>query len=264
MFKNLFAAIGIGSATVETTVHEPVVTPGEVVRGTTVIKGGSVAQTVEQLNLYVMTELDIEVGDQRIRKNVSLFSVPLKQQLTIAAESRTEIPFAFRLHHEMPLTDLSRSGLPGRDPALSVKATGWQNRVKIWLHTGLDIDNGVDGSDRDELYVRPTGPQLVMLHALERMGMTFVKSDVEHGKKSANRVGTTIGCYQEFEYRPPLWRFANLEELEVTFVPRTRETRVLFELDRKRRRDTMRSLTMPHDSFTQIDWAAEVTRMLRL
>jgi sporulation-control protein len=264
MFKHIFAAIGIGSATVETTLSNPVVTPGELVSGLTVIKGGSIDQQIEQLNLYIMSEVAVDVGDHKVRKNVALFTVPLKSQLTVKAEGRLEVPFSFRLHHETPLTNLSGSGLNSRDPALSVKATGWQNQAKIWLHTGLDVDNGADSSDRDVLFVRPTGPQLVMLHALERMGMIFVKSDVEPGKKSANRVGTSIGCYQEFEYRPPLWRFGNLEELEVTFVPRARDTRVLFELDRKRKRDTMRSLTMPHDSFTQIDWAAEITRMLQL
>ncbi|MDF2645937.1 MAG: SpoOM family protein [Paenibacillus sp.] len=60
-----------------------------------------------------------------------------------------EIPFQFVLPHETPISI-------GISP--------------IWVRTGLDIDNAVDPSDRDDIKVQAHPHTAVVFEALEELG----------------------------------------------------------------------------------------------
>lgn len=140
---------------------------------------------------------------------------------------------------------------------------GARNSTKVWLHTGLDIDNGVDSSDRDMLTVRPTEPMLRFMAALENLGFVLQSADVERGTLRGGGFQSTIGCYQELEYREAYGRNTGINQLEVSFITRPNDTGVLLELDsRFRHGDSYRSFLLNHANYQQVDWERELRQAL--
>ena len=293
MIKQLFASLGIGSAEVNTRIHSPVVRPGEQLSGEVIIRGGSVKQEIDELNLFLMTEPEVEHGDGEFRQPFVITRAPLARDFAIMAGQELSIPFTIQIHPETPITDLPHPGFqPGGEPASSWNSTdslgkggsgtGWsgapvkgaesawsmmptgaRNSTKVWLHTGLDIDNGVDSSDRDMLTVRPTDPILRFMAALENLGFVLQSADVERGTLRGGAFQSTIGCYQELEYREGYGRNTGIKQLEVSFVTRPHDTGVLLEVDRRfRHGDSYRSFLLNHGNYQQVDWEREIRQAL--
>ena len=59
-FKKLFASLGVGSASVDTVLHEPNVVPGGVVQGEVHIEAGSVDQQIQKLSVGLMAPVEVE------------------------------------------------------------------------------------------------------------------------------------------------------------------------------------------------------------
>ncbi|MGL4996353.1 MAG: sporulation protein, partial [Deefgea sp.] len=63
MFKKLFASVGVGGATVDTVLDNASVYPGSTLTGYVLIRGGSVDQAIEYVDLQLMTEAEQKIGD---------------------------------------------------------------------------------------------------------------------------------------------------------------------------------------------------------
>lgn len=294
MIKQLFASLGVGAAQVDTRIHNPVVRPGEQLSGEVVIRGGNVKQEIDELSLFLMTEAEVEAGDGEFRQPFVISRAPLARDFTILANQELSIPFSIQIHLETPITDLPRPGFQpgsqqgaawgsstsamgkgsggngsfhggskGDSSAWTMMPTGPRNSTKVWLQTGLDIDNGVDSSDRDLLTVRPTAPMLRFMAALENLGFVLQSADVERGTLRGGGFQSTIGCYQELEYREAYGRNSGINQLEVSFITRPNDTGVLLEVDsRFRHGDSYRSFLLNHANYQQVDWERELRQAL--
>lgn len=290
MFKKLFAAMGVGSAEVDTRLHSNIVTPGGRVSGEVLIKGGQVNQEIEQLTIFLMTEAEVEHGDSEHREAYPISRWQVARSFKVHANEQISIPFELPVHLETPITDLSRpapqhSGgdtaggglfaaygksapqpayqptpLPQTSPSsLAMRGT------RVWVHTGLDIDDGVDASDRDMLVVRPTEPMSRFLAAVERLGFTLKAADVERGSLRGHGFQSTLGCYQELEYAAGYGQNFGIKQLELSFVTRPNDTGVLLEVDRRfGYGDAYRSLMINHRDYQSVNWEGEISRVLGL
>jgi len=150
---------------------------------------------------------------------------------TIAAGAEKHIPFEARLHSETPITEINAG----------------YNQSHVWLETGLDIDLALDPTDRDALHIYPNDAVSTLMEAMDRLGFSLVKADVEKGFLRAPTFQSHSGCYQELEYRPNSRSLFGLQEIELSFVPEAHKTHVLIELDRAFRGDGYVDLTIEHD-----------------
>lgn len=296
MFKKLFASIGIGSAEVDTRLHNHIVSPGEQLSGEVVIRGGNANQEIDELNLFLMTSDEVEMAGDEFRQPFVLSRAPLARNFTIRAGEQLAIPFTMQLHLETPITELPRPGFqpggqmsgngsngvamgsngsPGKssgngwaggkgaESGWGLMPSGPRNSARVWLQTGLEIDNGVDASDRDLLTVRPTAPMLRFMAALENLGFVLASADVERGTLRGSGFQSTAGCYQELEYREGYGRGGGIKQLEVSFVTRPNDTGVLLEIDsRFRHGDSYRSFLLNHANYQQVDWERELRQAL--
>ncbi len=228
MFKKVLASVGIGGAKVDTVVLAADVQPGGVLPIEVVIEGGAVSQDISGLNLALMTRIKAEVDDEVVLQNHVLQSWQLAHAFEIAAGDRRVIPMQLEIHPETPLTAL---------------ACG-DNRSTVWLQTGLEIDLALDADDIDPINVVPTPGMMDVLVAAERCGLQLVKTDVESGQVNAPGFRSTLGCYQELEYRPQGW-LTSLNEVELTLLPQPGVTHVLAEVDRMMRGDAYIALSFP-------------------
>ncbi len=292
MIKKLFASLGIGSAEVDTKLHKAVVSPGEQLSGEVVIRGGNANQEIDELSLFLMTEAEVEHDGGEFRQPITISRAPIARRFIIRAGEQLSIPFTLQVHPETPITDLPRPGFQSSGQhsdswGLSSSAVGkssggyssfggksdnsaWSmmpisawNSTKVWIHTGLDIDNGVDSSDRDVLTVQPTAPMLRFMAALENLGFVLHSADVERGMLRGGGFQSTIGCYQELEYREAYGRNTGIKQLEVSFITRPNDTGVLLEVDRRfRYGDSYRSFLLNHANYQQVDWERELRQSL--
>ncbi|MRI32431.1 sporulation control protein Spo0M [Endozoicomonas sp. OPT23] len=226
MFKKLLASVGIGGAEVDTIVNSQQVQPGGVLSVTVVIKAGDAEQEVSGLQLNLMAQTKYQTDNGEAYRNQVLQSWSIEDKLVLKPGDRHEIPMELQLHSETPITHL-----PCRD-----------NQSQVWLETGLEVDLAIDPSDTDPLVITPTPTMMNCLEAMERCGLRMVKADIEHGGLRGNGFQSTIGCYQELEYRPEGW-LTTLNEVELSFVARPGVVHVLAEVDRAFRGDSYLSLS---------------------
>lgn len=228
MFKKLLAAVGVGGAKVDTVVKQAAFVPGDRIEAEILVQGGEVEQEIEGLAVRLMTEVEIEVGDSKLRQPQVLAEWRVAFQGNVAARSQQRIPFAAELPWETPITVVP----------------GLARNVRVWLHTGLAIDEAIDASDKDLLAIHPTPSMRQVLSAVEAAGFVPFSADVESGQLRGNGFHSTLGCYQEIEYRPAgLSRGLRIKEVELSFVARPGQLHVLVEIDRIFGRDGWRSLS---------------------
>jgi sporulation-control protein len=206
----MLASVGIGSAKVDTVLEKSAYYPGEEVRGVVRIKGGSVEQHVEGIQLSVMTTYVQEVNDSRINKNAEINSIRVSQPQTIGVEEFKEIPFAFTLPLNTPLTI-------GRTP--------------VWIKTTADIQSALDPSDADHIQVSPSPYQQVVLDAIDNLGFRLKNGESLY----APRMRAALPFVQEFEWIPTSGRYrGRLDELELVFLNnRPDGVDLLLQIDRK-------------------------------
>ncbi|MCG9739666.1 sporulation protein [Shewanella insulae] len=234
MLKKILASVGIGKASVDTILLDEQLRAGEPFRIEVVITGGEVEQELNGLEFAIMAEAKAEksVGDDEIKYNKSLVLQSWKPMLkqTIAPGETITRQFNLNLHPEIPATRLFG-----------------QRIGKIWLQTGLDIKNGIDGSDKDPLTILPSPTQLAVLELIEQAGYRLYKTDIEAGYIHAHEFSSHLPCYQEYEFKPESHSFFGARELEVSFVDNGEETGVLIEVDRAFLGDGYRSIAIPNE-----------------
>ncbi len=231
MFKKILASVGIGAAKVDTVLETEHLQPGQKFNAVIVIKGGDVDQEISGLDLALMTRVKVESDDGEYFTNHVIEKWRITDIGMIAAGAEKHIPFEARLHSETPITEINAG----------------YNQSHVWLETGLDIDLALDPTDRDALHIYPNDAVSTLMEAMDRLGFSLVKADVEKGYLKASTFQSHSGCYQELEYRPNSRSLFGLQEIELSFVPEAHKTHVLIELDRAFRGDGYVDLTIEHD-----------------
>ena len=122
-FDKVFASIGIGSASVDTKLEKDMYMPGEIVKGVVEIRGGKVAQQIDDIYLSLNTTYLKESDDKKYNVTATIERFRITSPFTIGKNERKEIPFSFDLPIDTPLSI---------------------GKSKIWVTTGLDIKNAVD------------------------------------------------------------------------------------------------------------------------
>ncbi len=237
MFKKLLASVGIGKAKVDAVLLNEQLTAGEPFDIEVVITGGDVEQSLNGIELAVMAQAKAEktVGEEEVTYNTSVVLQHWNQGLDIVIQPGETITrqFTLTLHPETPATHLF-----GRSVS------------KVWLQTGLDIKNGIDGSDKDSLTIVPSVTQLAVLDVISQSGYALFKVDIEAGGVRGQGFQSHLPCYQEYEFTPESRSFFSAKELEVTFVDNGAETGILIEIDRAFIGDGYRSISIPNTCTT--------------
>ncbi|WP_028116371.1 sporulation protein [Ferrimonas senticii] len=229
MFSKLMASVGIGAAKVDTIIHTERLYPGQPFDIEIVIEGGKVDQQINGLTLALMVQAEVESGDHEGLQSLVLHDWHLNESFTIGAGEIVRDSFQLQLPLETPLTLLPRC----------------RNQTHVWLQTGLDIASGVDGSDKDFLPVAPVPAMSNVMAAIEGLGFALYSADVEKGQLRGSGFYSTLGCYQELEYRPASFGNIAIKELELSFVLADNALHLLVEVDRHFRGDGFTSLTLP-------------------
>jgi len=231
MFKKILASVGIGAAKVDTILETEHLYPGQKFQAQIIVEGGDVEQQVSGLELALMTRVKVESDDGEYFTNHVLDKWRISEQFVIAPGEKKVIPFEARLHSETPITELNAG----------------YNHSFVWVETGLDIDLAIDPNDKDTLHIYPNEAVKACMQAMDKLGFSLVKADVEKGYLRASSFQSTSGCYQELEYRPNTRSLFGIQEIELSFVPEAHKTHVLIELDRAFRGDGYVDLTIEHD-----------------
>lgn len=130
MFKELMARFGKGAAKVDLVLDRNQFQLGDVVEGKLTIRGGEVEQKVNKIDVRLMGVIRFGESDH----NLNVTSIPFYQSFTIHPGEYKEFPFQYQLPY-----DLLVSG----------------NYVTYFFHTELDIEGGVDQTDRDYIEILP-------------------------------------------------------------------------------------------------------------
>jgi sporulation-control protein len=210
MFKKILASVGIGAAKVDTRLFQDALTPGEMVSGEVHIVGGDVAQNVDDIYIYIVTEYKQEVDDRTVTRECELLKYCLAERFELQPKQTKVIPFSVQLPYETPLTI-------GHQP--------------VYVRTGLDISSAIDPKDKDYLQVHPHPLVRQVLNAVENLGFQLHKVDCEYAK----HFGSRYPFMQEFEFRATGKYRSQLDELEVIFLLHPDELQVFLQIDRKAR-----------------------------
>lgn len=199
MFDKLMAAVGIGSARVDTLLERDAAEAGGVLKGEVLIKGGEVSQDLDALVLDLASEAIKEVDDKKVRIGHAWASTEVCGAMTIGPGEEHRVPFEVRL------------------PLLSPLSVGRQH-PKTWVATRADIAMALDPRDKDPLRILPGTVHRATFEAMERLGFVMTGAPLELSRKNP-----ATGCLQEFEFKPsPGSRFGHLDEAEIAFLPASR------------------------------------------
>ena len=247
MFKQVLSSFGIQGVQVDTLLHTPHLEVGQALQGVIHFKGASSNKRINGIYLELMTMVEVEHGDRESRQAQCIARWPISAAFELLAEQVHQCPFHIQLPYETPVTQLNCH----------------YNQTQVWLHTHLDIDWAVDAHDDDALAIYPNAAMQAVVSALEACGLVLYSSDVERGQLRGGYFQSTIGCYQELEFRPRAW-LSSLNELEVSFVATPNQTHVVFEIDRKLRGDTYRTLSLPHQKIDLASLSLHLKQLLGL
>ncbi|XOF33327.1 MAG: sporulation protein [Candidatus Electrothrix sp. YB6] len=240
MLKKLLASVGIGAAKVDAVLENEQLMPGETFRAEIIVKGGDVAQNIGGLNMALMTQAEVESDDKEYLSNIALQTWKVTDALDLQPGEEKIIPFEATIHPETPITAISCPN----------------NKSRVWLQTGLEIDMALDASDKDYLTVLPTPAMVNFLEAMEGCGYTLFQTDVEKGYLEGDSFRSVSGVYQELEFKPNENALFEIQEIEVSFVPTGTVTHALLEVD-KRFSDDDTCLAITWDNDTPVEQLVE-------
>jgi len=202
--------IGIGSAEVDTILERETVEPGDQVPAHIEIEGGSDDQTIDEIELAVMTRYEVETDDGSSYRNVAINETDLTDGFTIeAGAERTMEAGSIEIPHTTP-------------PTLG--------KTRVWVYTGLDIDWSVDPTDKDHLEVEPGPYYEALLEGIQQLGFT------QHTVDNVHAPSFGPGKFaQEFEFKPERGgRYAGkLDEIEVFPVRTADGLDAVVEVDKR-------------------------------
>lgn len=213
LFNKILSGIGIGSARVDTKLTTDQLRAGEKVTGVVEIVGGNMEQQIDAIYLSLMTTYLKESNDRKINKQATIEKIKIVEPFTIGSNERREIPFSIVLPLDTPAT---------------------LGKTKVWVHTGLDIKNALDPSDKDYISVSPSPLAAGVLNAVYDLGLSLRKVDCE---AAPYRLRRRLPFVQEYEFVPTSGPYrGRLDEVEVMFFPQTdNKLEVMMQIDRRAR-----------------------------
>lgn len=212
MFKRMLASVGIGAARIDLKLHEETLKAGDTITGIARVQGGRVDQLVEDVYAYVKTRYLKDVNETKMYVDATIATIPLAGKFTARAERTYEFPVSFRLPPHTPAT---------------------LGRTQVWIHTGMEINEGIDSKDEDYLTVIPHPYTAVVLEAAERLG--FRLHDVSCEYAPYYGITPELPFVQEFEYLPSPQHRERLDELVIVCYPDDDGIGVFLQIDRNSR-----------------------------
>ncbi|WP_028647006.1 sporulation protein [Nocardiopsis sp. CNT312] len=223
-FKRMLATVGIGGATVESTLDSDRVEPGGTVSGTIKVTAGKVAQTVEgvTVGLRATVEKDItykNLEGEKSKRELNVDVVVAKNAVseavvTLEPGQELELPFELAIPMEAPVTSFN-----------SIRFLDY-----VGLNTSVAMDNAIDRKDVDPLSITPLPAQAAVLEALIALGFEMRGSDLEKGEVSGAR--QKLPFYQEFVFGASE-QYAGLDSLELSFFTDDAGVDVVLEFDKE-------------------------------
>lgn len=247
MFKKILSGLGMQGVSVETRLHNPKLYAGETLHGEIRFQGGSSDKEINRLNLQLMTLAEVESGDHESNQALILQDWLVNSRFILPANQSHCIPFSLALPLETPITEVACR----------------QNATRVWIQTYMDVDWGLDATDRDYLNILPTPTMQVFLQAMQYCGLVLATVDVEKGQITAPAFRSTLGCYQELEF-VSVHHFSGFNEVEVSFVTQATCTHIMLEIDRKFRSDQLLTLTLPNQGLVVEQVAQQIRQILGL
>ena len=244
MFGKLMSSLGLQNASIETHIYTPDLQAGQTIEGEVILTGGDSTKTINGVSLQLMTIAEVEAGDHEFNQPLVLQQWALSDRFELPAKQQFRAPFQIQLPYETPITEVNCR----------------RNASRVWIQTHLDVDWGLDATDRDFLRIHPTAAMQAFIGAMQHCGLVLNTIDVEKGHLRARDFQSTLGCYQELEFIPA--SFGGLNEVEVSFVPQANQTHVMIEIDRKFRGDQLRTLTIPHHSMNEAALVQQIRQLL--
>jgi sporulation-control protein len=247
MFKNLFSKIGIGAAKVDTRISTPVIYPGGYLAGTTVVLGGSTPQDIDDIYLHFTTSAQHD-GHY---STVEFYKVKVADRFTIGEREEKHIPFNIPMPYELPITMVNGQ--------YTMPYNG------LYVRTAMDISYALDATDNDRFDVAPHPEMDMVLRAVEYLGFSLFKVDIEQGHLQ----GSNMPFFQEFEYKAYHTAYGSrINELEISFIGRQNDCIVVLEIDKRGgfmrfSGDTYRNFVIPYTGYERMDMAAAIDQAIR-
>ncbi|RCG26615.1 sporulation protein [Streptomyces diacarni] len=248
-FKKLFASMGMGSASVDTVLHEPHAVPGGVVQGEVRIEGGSVEQEIQALSVGLQARVEVETDDGEMHQNIEFGTQQLGGELTLHEGASHVVPFSLEVPWETPVTTFLGQQLRG---------------MQLGVCTELAIARAVDSTDLDPVEIHTLPAQQAILDAFGQLGFRFKSADMEKGHIRNTR--QRLPFYQEIEFHAPQ-QYRGLNQVELSFVADSRGMDVVLEMDKKpglfsEGSDTFRAFPVDFDTYQLTDWAGYLNQWL--
>lgn len=203
-FRTFLSALGVNAPTVETTVENPDVRPGEELSCRTVVTGGGADVRVGRFALELVVRVESRETTKAGWANPGPVQVSvLDPEFVLKAGETLAFTTTFQVPWEMPLTHAGGKRLKGARSA---------------IRTVLGIDRGVDRGDFDEVRVHALPAQDVLFQAYLDLGFRFDEAEVKD-YISQNGENQTLRYCQELEFWfPP--EFRREGQLETLFIAR--------------------------------------------
>lgn len=205
-----------GGAGVTVVLADPVVRPGQSLRGELRLAGGNDPVDLTGVAVGLVARVEVTSGDAEYDTMQEFHTQDVTGHIALAPGARQELPFRLDLPWETPLTHLAARPLPGI--ALAVRAT-------------LRVPYAPDPHHQTALTVRPLPAQQQVVDELGRAGFHIVRSDLERGHLYG--VHQQLPFYQEMELRPTRNHPGGVRHLELTFVTDAWRVEVLLQADRR-------------------------------
>ena len=217
--KKTLASFGIGSAKVDSVLQQEVLYPGQSVKFTVHVYGGSSAQDIDNIELKLCCRYVEEVFEDSSKQQGSR-KRKVHRTYVLADWS---LPYSFTIE-------------PGETRDFDVEMdVPWNTPVtigdaKVWLETGLDIAMALDPTDKDILTGRPDPLMDGIFSELEEQGLRLRQVECEAAK------GFALPFVQEFEFVPTTGPFhGRWRELEIVAYRDKDSLQLWFEIDRYQR-----------------------------
>jgi len=241
------SGLGLQGVTVETRLQNPNLQAGETLHGEISFKGGSSDKEINGLYLQLMTMAEVESGDHEFNQPLVLQEWLVNSRSLLPAHQAHSFPFSIQLPFETPITEVACR----------------RNGARVWIQTHMDVDWGLDATDRDYLKVVPTAAMQSFLQAMQQCGFVLSTVDVEKGQLTARNFRSTIGCYQELEFVSS-HMFSGFNEVEVSFVAEAQQTHIMLEIDRTFRSDQLLTMTISNQNLDVNQITQQIRRLLQI
>lgn len=241
------SGLGLQGVTVETRLQNPSLQAGETLHGEISFKGGSSDKEINGLYLQLMTMAEVESGDHEFNQPLVLQEWLVNSRFLLPAHQAHSFPFSIQLPFETPITEVACR----------------RNGARVWIQTHMDVDWGLDATDRDYLKVLPTAAMQSFLQAMQQCGFVLSTVDVEKGQLTARNFRSTIGCYQELEFVSS-HMFSGFNEVEVSFVAEAQQTHIMLEIDRTFRSDQLLTMTISNQNLDVNQITQQIRRLLQI